>query len=119
MSKLLLDKNKAVYEIEKKYSNISFASTAPSNYIIKFPLIKMPCRLSHEYIFTKHLVSFTLAGDSILHQPKLWYAIISACCQSVSTNKIWTIYKDLNEYYCDIYRLILPPSTHANLIIPN
>ena len=61
----------------------------PSSNIIKLSLLKSPEKYSHASQFTKHLLFMILEGDTLPQIQKLWDAIISGFCQSLSINKSW------------------------------
>ena len=62
----------------------------PSANLIKFPLPKLPEQYSHASQFTNSLSFITLEGKTFPQIQKIWYAILSALCQYLSINKIWT-----------------------------
>ena len=100
-----------------KASNISSKKSPssydkPSDYLIKWTLLKSPYFYSRALKFTKHVSSMTLEGDTLLQIQKLRDAIISYFFQSLSKNNIWPPYKKLKVKDHSISKFLLPPDTH-------
>ena len=87
-------KSETVRSIDMEFSTLN-TTQYTSSYdqssadLIKLPLLKSPGKYSHVSQFTKNISSMTLEGNNLLQIQKCWYAIISAFCQFLSTNKSW------------------------------
>ena len=84
---------------------------------MKWPILKPPEKYSHASKFTKHFPSLNFEEYNIIKLQKWWYAIRSAVCRSLSTNKSCKTYKSTKEKKYDISQTVLPPYTHPNIDI--
>ena len=60
----------------------------------------------------------TVEYDTLLQLQKWWYAIHSAFCKSLSTNKIYTKYQNQDTEHYTITKFILPPENKSKYITP-
>ena len=110
-------KYETVISIDMKLSTLysnkpSLSHDQTSDDIIKWPPPKSPEKYSRASQFTKHLSSMSLEGDTLLQIQKLWYDILSAFLQYLSTNKSCTAYKSLRVELHNIYSFLLLPDAH-------